>query len=49
MQGARVALWEADLRIEKMTEKEACGPSAVTEQSWEEVGPEGDPQGIPEG
>lgn len=51
MQGARVALWESDLHIEKMaeTEEAACGPSAVTEQSWVEAGPEGDPQGIPEG
>lgn len=49
MQGARVALWEAGPRSEKMTEKEVCGPSAATEQRWVEAGPEGDPQGIPEG
>lgn len=51
VRGARAALWEAGRRSEKMTgtEKEACEPSVVIGQRPAGVGPETDPQGIPEG
>lgn len=45
------ALLEAGHHSEKMTvtEKEVCEPSAVIGQRLAGVGPETDPQGIPEG